>query len=72
MKDFKKIPKNLIQILNQSLWLNENLKINNTYLYSKHFINKGILYIKDILDNNGNFLNHLELTSIYIYWLQTL
>ncbi len=63
MKDFKKTPTNLIQILNLSLWLNENLKINNTYLYSKHFIDKVILYIKDILDNNGNFLNHLELTS---------
>ncbi len=65
MKDFKKTPTNLIPILNQSLWLNENLKINNTYLYSKYFIDKGILYIKDSLDNNGNFLNHLELTSKY-------
>ncbi len=64
MKD-KKTPTNSIQILNQSLWLNENVKINNTYLYSKHFIDKGILYIKDILDNNVNFLNQLELTSKY-------
>ncbi len=65
MKDFKKTPKNLIQILNQSLWLNENFKINNAYLYNKQFIDKGILYIKDILYDNGNFLNHIELTSKY-------
>ncbi len=65
MKDFKKIPKNVILILNQSLWLNEKLKINNTYLYSKQFIDKGFLYIKDILVNSGNFLNHIELTSKY-------
>ncbi len=63
MKDFKKTPKNLIQILNQSLWLNEDLKI--AHLYNKQFIDKGILYIKDILDDNGNFLNRLELTSKY-------
>ncbi len=63
MKNFKKTPKNLIQILNQSLWLNENLKINNAHLYNKQFIDKGILYIKDILNDNGNFLNHIELTS---------
>ncbi len=35
IKDFTKTPKNLIQILNQSLRLNENLKINNAYLYNK-------------------------------------
>ncbi len=64
-KDFKKTHKNLIQILNQSLWLNENLKINNAHLYNKQFFDKGILYIKDILDDNGNFLNHRELTSKY-------
>ncbi len=45
MKDFKKTPKNLIQILKQSLWLNENLKINNKHLYNKQFIDKGILYV---------------------------
>ncbi len=45
--------------------LNDNLKINNAYLYNKQFIDTDILYIKDILDDNGNFVNHIELTSKY-------
>ncbi len=54
-----KTPKNLIQILNQSLWLNENLKINNTYLYNKQFIEKGILHI--LLNEN------LKINNTYLY-----
>ncbi len=65
MKHFKQPPSKLIQILNQSRWLNENLKINNKYMYNKQFINKGILYIKDILDGNGDFLTHKEMISKY-------
>ncbi len=65
MKKFKQTPSNLIQILNQSIWLNENLKINNKYMYNKQFTNKGILYIKDILDDNGDFLTHNEMISKY-------
>ncbi len=65
MKHFKQTPSNLIQILNQSLWLNENLQINNKYMYNQQFINKGILYIKDILGDKGDFLTHNETISKY-------
>ncbi len=34
-------------------------------MYNKQFINKGILYIKDILDDNGDFLTHNEMISKY-------
>ncbi len=65
MKSFKQTPSNLIQIPNQTLWLNENLKINNKCMYNKQFINKGILYIKDILGDKGDFLTHKERISKY-------
>ncbi len=65
MKDFKNTLKILMQILNQTLRLNENFKINNKSLYNKQFIDKDILYIKYILDENANFFNHMELTSKY-------
>ncbi len=55
MKNFKQPPNNLIYMLNQSLWLNENLKIDKNVLYNKQLIDKGILYIKYIVDDNGNF-----------------
>ncbi len=65
MNNFKQTPSNLIHILNQSLWLNENLQINNKYMYNKQFINKGILYKKDILEDKIDFLNHKEMISKY-------
>ncbi len=33
MKFFKKEPENLIQILNEPLWLNKHTIANNQYLY---------------------------------------
>ncbi len=32
-------------------------------LYNKHFIDKGILYVQNILDDNGNFLDHAKMVS---------
>ncbi len=34
-------------------------------MYNKQFIDKGNLYIKDILDDNGDFLTHKEMISKY-------
>ncbi len=51
MKLFKKEPVNLIQILNEPLWLNKHIIVNSQYLYDKDFEKKGIYQLKDILDN---------------------
>jgi uncharacterized protein YutD len=51
MNFFKNEPININDIFNQSLWLNENIKINNNNT------NKGINKIKDIINEYCNFLN---------------
>ncbi len=33
MKFFKTEPKNINEILNQSLWLNSSITVNNNYIY---------------------------------------
>ena len=40
-------------ILNQFIWYNKNIKIKNNYVYSETFINKGVLRISDIYDQNN-------------------
>ena len=37
MKHFMKDPIETKEMLSQSLWLNENLKINNKYIYFKEW-----------------------------------
>ncbi len=63
MKDFRKTKLNTnTESIIMVKWEFENKQYISV---QQHFIDKGILYIKDILDNNGNFLNHLELISKY-------
>ncbi len=54
MNHFKKEPKNIIEILTQHLWLNKHISINNIHTYKK-YENRGITYVKDILNNNCDF-----------------
>ncbi len=65
MKFFKKEPNNLIEILNQQLLLNKYILINNKHIYYKHYENMGICQIKDLLDNNYEFLDHIALNQRY-------
>ena len=40
-------------LFNQCVWGNRNLMINNICLYSKSFISSNIIYVKDVLKDNG-------------------
>jgi hypothetical protein len=76
MKHFKKDPINTAEILNQSLWLNENIKMNNMYIYHKHWEKQGINRIKDIFNEHGIPLNcgqikiKYKLSVNYLHLLQ--
>ncbi len=65
MKFFKKEPTNIKEIVNQSLWLNNNIKIDNTHIYYKHWENKGINKIGDIIDGYGHFLKINQIYNQY-------
>ena len=47
-------------ILSQYIWYNQEITINNLSLYNKHFIEKGIVQLKDIINKNGTFKNITE------------
>ncbi len=57
MQHFKNKPENIIEILLQSLWLNKHICINNDLIYYKKYEKKGIIYLKDLLNNNCITLN---------------
>ena len=58
------------QEIREFLWLNSNIRINNKPVVWNHWLKKDLLYIKDIVDENGNIdanldVNWLELKSIW-------
>ncbi len=64
MKYFKQQPETIKEITDQSLWLNEYIKINKKYVYFKNWEIKEI-QISDIIDNSGKLLTHEELKTKY-------
>jgi len=65
MKHFKQTPNNITDILDQSLWLNKHITIQNKPIYWKHWQNKGIMTVSNILDHENKFLPYTELNRIY-------
>ena len=43
--------------LNQPLWYNENVKVGGKSVFHKKWFDKGIIFIHDLVDDTGNFLN---------------
>ena len=50
-------PSDIIQIYNQSLWYNSFIFRQGKPIFNLSFINKGILKVRDILHDAGNFLS---------------
>ena len=44
-------------ILNESIWWNSNIKIDNEVILWKKWLEKGIIRVKDIVDRNQDFLS---------------
>ena len=58
----KPYPKNNVEILKQPIWGNKFIKFKGKMLTHRTWINSGILYIKDIVDENGT-LNERTITE---------
>ncbi len=61
IKFFKKEPVNLIDVLTHPLWLNMYILVSKDYIYYKKYENNGIALLKDMLDNNCEFLDYKTL-----------
>ena len=60
------------------LWNNENITIEGKSLYWKKLADKGVLFVQDLLNNNGNYLTYEDFKQKYgidinfIYYFQLL
>ena len=58
-------PKSWSEILKMPLWFNHNLKVGGTSVYYPAWHDKGILYLNDLVDENGKFLNYTQCVDLY-------
>ena len=54
-------PSNKPQVLNQQLWWNSKIRINNKLIHYKEWDKKGISHFEDILDSEGKPLTQEKL-----------
>ena len=52
-------------VINEIIWNNRNIRIDNKPFLWKNWKDRGILKINDILDESGNFMGHIEINQKY-------
>ena len=52
------------EIMEQTPWGNEHFKVRDTCLYLKAWISKGILYVKDLINENGKTMCDEEMYNL--------
>lgn len=63
---------NDIKVLNEHIWFNPNIKINNSSIFIKNYFNCGYKFIKDLMTEEGNFvsLETLENSNVKTNFLE--
>lgn len=44
-------------MLNEHIWFNPNIRINNSSVFIKSYFNSGYKFIKDLMTDEGNFIS---------------
>ena len=67
--NWSKLPKGSISspedILTQSIWFNNNLKINNQIVFYENWCEAGIFFINDLLNENSEFMSWQQFEDTY-------
>jgi hypothetical protein len=61
----KQTEQNYQSTLTQTVWFNNNIKIDNQPLFISNWFNKGVIFINDLLNNNGDVYSFDEFNAIY-------
>jgi exonuclease III len=54
-----------IDILTQSIWHNDNVRVDNKTIMLASWFDKGIVFINDLINSNGEIYSIVELKNIY-------
>ena len=65
MLNFRRDPSNIQEVTQESIWLNKYITSAGSTLYWKKWVENNIITIGDILNTNGSFLSHEEISDKY-------
>ena len=51
------VPQNEYDVMTNTLWFNDRIKIGGECIFYNHWAKKGIRFVSDIMDNSGKFLS---------------
>ena len=54
-----------IDIPNESLWYNKNITIDKKEIFWKSWHSKGIMFIHNLIERNGHFMSHTDISRKY-------
>jgi hypothetical protein len=63
--NYMKPPESTSDIQRSVIWFNLNVKIDNKMIFYRRLYENGLVFMNDILDQNGNFISHRTLTERY-------
>ena len=53
------------EVIDQVIWLNKDITIKNSSFFWKTWYKKGIIHVRNLLDENNNFLNQKQIEDKY-------
>ena len=59
--DLKQAPKSIIDVQREVIWCSTHIKIDDKYILESKLYKAGIVFINDIIKENGSFLSHHEI-----------
>ena len=54
----KRVPPEIDDIINHMLWNHKHITVNNAPFTWNRWLDNGVVYIKDVLDDQGSFIDH--------------
>ena len=61
----KQEPSNASDVQREVVWNNRCITVNNKCLFNKVLYEQGLIFVNDIIDNNGSFISHETLVNMF-------
>ena len=59
------VPTTSSELYSIPIWFNENIMAGGKFIFKPNYVNKGILFINDITNINGDFLSYYDFQKLY-------
>ena len=61
----KQEPSTIANVQREIIWNNKFITVNNKSLFNKNLYREGLIFVNDLIDNNGSFISHQTLVNTF-------